>query len=73
MNYKKKEENSFNLIGRCPRCGDHAFEYLRTHNHCVNCLYFQIKPVHESINEVTSAEITLAEYDQRKKRKCLDL
>jgi len=25
---------------RCPRCGAHAFEFLKTHCHCAACNYF---------------------------------
>lgn len=25
----------------CPRCGDRAYEKLKTYSHCVNCLYVE--------------------------------
>lgn len=28
-------------IATCPRCKAEAFESLRTHAHCMECLYFQ--------------------------------
>lgn len=24
---------------RCPRCGEHGYEKLKTYSHCVSCLY----------------------------------
>ncbi len=30
-----------NVFCECPRCGDRALERLKTHAHCVGCLYFE--------------------------------
>lgn len=26
----------------CPRCGERAYEILKTHGHCVECLYSDV-------------------------------
>ncbi len=26
-------------FNQCPRCGEHTYEKLKTHNHCVGCNY----------------------------------
>ena len=28
-------------IAKCPRCGTKALEVLKTHAHCMECLYFE--------------------------------
>ena len=65
MNNDENEKITKSFVTTCPRCGDRAFEYLRTHNHCVNCLYFEIKPDHQSIGEIFSAEKALARHKYR--------
>lgn len=29
------------VFEKCPRCGEHGLERLRTHTHCVNCNFFE--------------------------------
>lgn len=75
MNSEHLEEKARSFIGDCPRCGDHTFEKLRTHNHCVNCLYFETKDERDAQVEVFLAEKALAHFetkhhDKKRKRTC---
>jgi ribosomal protein L37E len=71
MNSDDLEKKARSFIGVCPRCGDHTFEQLRTHNHCVNCLYFETKNERDVLLEVFLAEKALSNFEtnQFKQRK----
>lgn len=73
MELDKQEEKQRSFIGVCPRCGEHTFEQLRTHNHCVNCLYFETKDDRNALVDVFLAEKAIAYFEKEistKKRKC---
>ncbi len=55
----------------CPRCGEQGLENLKTHSHCLNCDYSQVRlTAHEclerSYNEAVLLEKELEDMEQEK-------
>ncbi len=45
----------------CPRCGEHGFEKLKTHSHCVNCNYYDVQDGYSYINQTLRCDQILNE------------
>lgn len=59
-------------FSKCPRCGEYAFEYLKTYGHCVNCLYHseedvRLIPLGKVIRDLNKMQA------DRKEQECLQL
>ena len=55
----------------CPRCGEHGFEKLRTHNHCVGCNYFEIIETHSYENQSLMCDEIMKDLNSKLKTKSI--
>lgn len=53
----------------CPRCGEHGFEKLRTHNHCVGCNYFEIIETHSYENQSLMCDEIIKDFNSNSRTK----
>lgn len=66
MNYRPTQKKSkTGYYSSCPRCGWHSLEHLETHNHCVNCLYYEPNFEDISLTEAIEAEKLLKSLEQK--------
>ena len=68
MNTHENEFEYRSRIVECPRCGAHAYEILRSHRHCVDCLYFEINYESNVLTEVFIAQKAIDRFENKKRK-----